>query len=317
MKRLILITGLLVALLGLIRSVDAIPIGYGSNGAKQIRMINLDDGTFISSVFDSITYNFAFQGLAINSTASTLYGSDQNGNLHIIDIASGALTNTVAMKQNGVGLGTVEAMDFGGFFGLELWVTDFSFPTPTIYSINIDPNAVAFGSATTVQTVSPGVNGVVRAMTANTFSDVWIANDSFPDMELQLIDTSSPSNNTTLIGSLDDPFDSGFFGPKIKGMDRIDGMLYGLSNTGGVYSINQTSGSLSFIGDTDGQANSMFDDVWLGLATSELSGPASNTDPVAEPATLLLLGIGVTGLAGGAIRRRIKNRRIEPQPSFV
>lgn len=315
MKRFILITGLLVALLGLIRSVEAIPIGYASNGAKQIRMINLSDGTFISSVFDSITYNFAFQGLAINSTASTLYGSDQNGNLHTIDIATGALTNTVAMKHNGVGIGTVEAMDFGGLFGTELWVTDFDGTDPTIYSINTSD-----GSATALEkfNLGGGSNGVVRAMTSNTTDSMWIANDHFPDMNFQLID-SIDKNIATTPGVTSKGFfdDANFFGPKIRGMDRIDGVLYGLAFDGGVYSINQVSGQLTKLGDTDGQADPMFDDVWLGLATSELSGPGSSTAPVAEPATILLLGIGVVGLAGGAIRRRIKNRRIEPQPSFV
>ena len=276
MRRLLLIIGLLVALSGLIRSVDAqtTVVGYGSNVSGEIHLIDLNNASSISSFSTGIV----FQGLAIDPTGTTLYGSDQNGFLYGIDIASETTTLIGNME-----LGTVEAMDFN-FNGTELWVTDFdNFPTVTIYSIDTSD-----ASATLVQTFHPPgfVNDTVRAMTANTTKDVWVAVDNFPSMDFLSIDTdiSPPVTNVDRIGSLDDDPSAPFpvVRPKISGMDRgIDEVLYGLDNMGGVYIIDQThdldskhpdgldpatDARLSIIGNTGGHD-------WLGLAIATASLP--------------------------------------------
>ncbi len=269
MKKLILIAGLLVALSGFIRSVEAQTtsvVGYGSNAAGEIHLIDLETGISLSSFVASIDpvsgIGVALQGLAIDTFGTTLYGSDQNGLLYSIDIA----TETIELIGD-TGLESIEAMDFN-LDGTELWVTDFfSAPNPTIYSIDTS-NA----STTLVQTLHPGINGDVRTMSVDTTKDVLIANESFPIMEFQSVDTDTlkapPETNVTSIGVLDtdtNPFS--FDEPKIAGMDRaINGKIYGLSNDGGVYIIDQDPGldktttpRLSLIGNTGGQA-------WLGLA---------------------------------------------------
>ncbi len=276
MRKLILITGLLIALSGMTRSAGAqtAPIvGYGSNSAGEIHLIDLETGTSLSSFVASIdptgSIGVALQGLAIDTFGTTLYGSDQNGLLYSIDIA----TKTTSLIGDTV-LGGIEAMDFN-FNGEELWVTDFdNFPVVKIHSVNTSD-----ASTTLVQTLHPPgfIGGAVRAMTADTTKDVWIANDSFPAMEFRSVDTdilkAPPVTNVTKIGSLDNDTNPFPFpppateNPKITGMDRAtDGVLYGLSNDGGVYIINQdpsidetTTPRLSLRGNTGGHA-------WLGLA---------------------------------------------------
>jgi len=255
MKRLLLIGGLLVALSGLIRSVNAQTtiVGYGSNDANEIRLINLETGQIEPSPFDSFLFSVPFKGLAIDPAGENLYGTDQNGNLYRIEIATGIETPLGNMGIVVPDKTEIEAADFN-FNGTELWVTDFDSNTPTIYKINNFDTTDPIGnpiSATPVQTVSPGIGGgVVRTMTADTTKDVWLANDSFDFtyfnaiMDFQSIDTeiSPPDTNVTNIGRLDDDPSQPFMPkPKINGMDRstIDGELYGLSLDGGIYHIDQ------------------------------------------------------------------------------
>ncbi len=271
MKKLILIAGLLVALSGLIRSVDAQTtsvVGYGSNAAGEIHLIDLETGVSLSSFVASIDpvsgVGVALQGLAIDTFGTTLYGSDQNGLLYRIDI----LTETIELIGD-TELGSIEAMDFN-LDGTELWATDFfTAPTPTIHRIDTND-----ASTTAIKTLNPGIGGDVRTMTADITKNVLIANDSFPMMELKSVDTdplnAPPATNVTNIGALDNDTDpSNFTEPKIAGMDKaIDGQIYALSNDGGVYIINPdsnldetTTPRLSLVKIPDGQA-------WLGLAIS-------------------------------------------------
>ncbi len=95
MRRLLLIIGLLVALSGLIRPVDAqttSTVGYGSNDANQIRLIDFETGQIIPSPLDSFTFSVPFKGLAIDPAGENLYGTDQNGNLYRIEISTGTET---------------------------------------------------------------------------------------------------------------------------------------------------------------------------------------------------------------------------------
>lgn len=241
-------------------------------------MIDLETGislsSFVASIDPASGVGVALQGLAIDPTGTTLYGSDQNGLLYSIDIT----TETMVLIGN-TDLVSIEAMDFN-LDGTELWVTDFfSAPNPNVYSINTSD-----ASATLRKTFHPAINGDVRAMTADTTEDVLIANESFPIMELQSVNTdptNSQAANATKIGVLDNdtnPFS--FDEPKISGMDRaIDGKLYALSNDGGVYIIDPdpdldetTIPRLSLVKNIDGQA-------WLALAisTADSQGGAVET----------------------------------------
>ncbi len=304
MKKLILITGLLIALSGLIKSVDAqttSTVGYGSNSDKQIRLINFETGQIVPSLFDTLTYTTSFQGLAIDAAGENLYGTNQHGNLYRIEISTGINTPLGNMGIVVPDFTEIEAADFN-IDGTELWVTDFESSTPTIYKINNFDTTDPIGnpiSATPVQTVSPGIGGgVVRTMTVNTTKDVWLANGNFDwtwfngFMDFQSIDTeiNPPDTNITNIGRLDDdPSQPNVDKPVIYGMDRsdIDGELYGLSQDGGVYHIDQDSvpslgpnndARIELIGNTGGH-------LWLALAiSSDSSGGQGNGNqpPVAD-----------------------------------
>ena len=118
MKKFILITGLLIALSGLVRSVDAITIvGYGSyeiNDTGKIGLIDLETGQIVSSLFDSLTFSVLFKGLAIDPDGENLYGTDQNGNLYRIEISTGAETPLGNMGIIVPDKTEIEAMDFNG-----------------------------------------------------------------------------------------------------------------------------------------------------------------------------------------------------------
>ena len=315
MKKLILIVGLLVGLSGLIRSVDAQDIvGYGSTNTGEIHLIGLDEndtltyGESISSftpTIGGIPTNISFVGLAIDPLGETLYGSTSNGKLYSIDIATGAATDQGDMGINTGSLEpfAIEAMDFN-FTGDELWVVDLNDDSPTIYKINNFNTTDPIGnpiSATPVQTLNPSfapVN-VVRAMAAFATNDVWVSRDNFI-FDFQSVDTDmSPGDqgypdNTEHIGFLDNDLNRLPFlpGPKIMGMDRdINGVLYGLANDGGIFTISELDDPLTDIngdpvarmsnvgtGNTGGH-------VWqaLAIATAGSSGGSGdNQPPVAD-----------------------------------
>lgn len=300
MRRLLLITGLLVALSGLIRSVDAQQttpvVGYGStsNNGGEIYLIDLENGAIAvdpntSLPYTPISVGHIFQGLAIDSTGNTLYGTTGTGELYSIDITGYRDTGLLPSPGTAVFIGAIrqengdplpsnvpgkstESMDFN-FNGTELWVMDLAANQPTTWSINITPDdgTANDGIATPVQgntpkVNAPGINDAVRAMAVETTNLVWIANDNL-SKDFQSVNTDMSSTdsgypvNVTHKGFLNTVI--GIFppGPDILGMDGIaDGVLYGLSDDGGIYRIDQASGLLTLVKDTN--------HTWLGLAAA-------------------------------------------------
>ncbi len=194
MKRLLLITGLLVALSGLIRSVDAqtSDVGYGSTATGEIYLIDLNNGTpsvdplgtyEINEFGDTVDLNRIFQGIAIDNSGTTLYGVTQGGHLFSIDNdpASpdmGLIEEIGTIKHEGVNVGDVEAMDFN-FDGTELLITDFQYPQATIYSVDTSD-----ATAEVVQTLHPVSDPntappgrTVPALSADTAAAVLIGDD--------------------------------------------------------------------------------------------------------------------------------------------
>jgi len=76
-------------------------------------------------------------------------------------------------------------------------------------------------------------------------------------------------------------------GSLLAAMDYAsDGLLYAMDGDGSIYLVNDATGETTFVSDTG-------DDFWLGMAAN----------PVPEPATFLVLGVGAALLIGRARRK--------------
>ncbi len=114
-------------------------------------------------------------------------------------------------------------------------------------------------------------------------------------------------NGTTTIGSVIGG-DNGLPGPwRAIGDVGNDDNLFTLDSS--LYSVLQTGTfqlDLSGLGDSD--------NVWgsnRSVLTIDYDTNGNGTVPAPEPATVMLMGIGIAGLAGGAVRRKLKKKAVD------
>ena len=114
-------------------------------------------------------------------------------------------------------------------------------------------------------------------------------------------------NGTTTIGSVIGG-DNGGTGPwRAIGDVGNDDNLFTLDSS--LYSVLQTGTfqlDLSGLGDID--------NVWgsnRSVLTIDYDTNGNGAVPAPEPATVMLMGIGIAGLAGGAVRRKLKKKAVD------
>jgi hypothetical protein len=249
----------LVILVSTAASAAADQIGYAVDIADNLYSVDVTTAT--ATLIGNIGSVIFLEGVAL-SPSGALFGTDPFGDLYSLNKTTGAGT-----LIGNTGLGDVEGLAFDG---TTLLGTDSNDPT-TIYAIN-----------TTTAATSPVTSfprGNVHAMTVQNRDTVFVATDTsaadpFPET---LISVNLTNGADTALGLLPD---SNVIGALAFG---TDGNLYALDTGGDDYLINQSNGSGTLIGNTDGQ-------FWLDMTLPALSVP--------EPGSFALLSIALLGLIG-------------------
>jgi hypothetical protein len=261
--------------------------GTGS-GTGTLGTIDPTTGVFtpVGPINDATGQNLRVTGLAIDATNGILYGSTSNtspvapGSLIIIDTATGAATVVGGYGFSGQTMADITFLPDGTLLGwLEAADDD-------LFTIDI-----ATGAATKVGESGLGTSG--SGLAADATGTVFFAGSS-SDGPLRTIDpsTGAPTVVATLSGS---PID-GFSNMAALAFDE-NGTLFGVN-----LALRGEEAYLVTIDTETGEITS------VGLTVDRLDSIVFDTtaapEPVAEPATLLLLGSGIAGLGAFARRRR-------------
>lgn len=213
----------------------------------------------------------------------------------------------LAVSMFGVGLaGRVEAapitIDFSG-------VVDFVDPslTGTFAPGQTLLGSYTFESTTAARSGSTSQFGVFDAISALNFSIgsyIAGANGAFPNGEIQ-VDNDPPGTNHDRYGIVSRSTDH-LTGPSVGGMTP-DAFLFRMDDsTNAVFATALTLPTQISLSDFDSSAFFLFfrgADGFVGSVSGQLTQAASPA-PVPEPASLMLLGSGLLGLAARVRRQR-------------
>ena len=269
----------------------------------------------ITTTFLSIMFSFC--GLSMVAASPFLYIHDSTANLGIVNVESGS-TNIIG--NMGVTMTDIGFDPSGNLFGLSF---------ESLYSIDKTTgnttfigdhgigggNALVFGNDGTLYgagyrttslftiDVGTGESTSIGDMGFASAGDLTFNGDdlflSSKTDKLVNIDIAEGAKGTA-VGSFDSSGLSGVYALATGDDDKF----YGVAGTQ-IFTVNTITGDITLISDYGGQGLYRA----YGASAYTEAGGAVLVNP--EPTTIVLLGIGLAGLAGAEVRRRRKKKAVD------